>query len=82
MANALTMKLEQFARFDQVERQRLDELLTIPRRLTLGVRTSFPKVKRSKTSILSSRASPLAPRCLRMANGKLWPSWFPATFAM
>jgi CRP-like cAMP-binding protein len=30
MANALTMKLEQFTRFDQVERQRLDELLTYP----------------------------------------------------
>ncbi|HEY8383845.1 MAG TPA: Crp/Fnr family transcriptional regulator [Microvirga sp.] len=30
MANALTMKLEQFTRFDQTERQRLDELLTYP----------------------------------------------------
>jgi CRP-like cAMP-binding protein len=30
MANPLTMKLEQFARFDQTERQRLNELLTYP----------------------------------------------------
>ena len=30
MANPLTMKLEQFTRFEQAERQRLDELLSYP----------------------------------------------------
>jgi CRP-like cAMP-binding protein len=30
MANPLTMKLEQFIRFEQAERQRLDELLSYP----------------------------------------------------
>ena len=32
MANPLTMKLEQFTRFEQAERQRLDELLSYPTR--------------------------------------------------
>src|SRR5215217_7461785 len=68
MANPLTMRLEQFVRFDQPERRRLDELLSFPTKaFARGAKIIGEGEKADDIHLVLTG---LAARCKTLADGK------------
>lgn len=68
MANPLTLKVEQYIRFDQAERRRLDELLSFPTQ-TFGRGEVIIK-EGEKVHNIHLVLTGLAARCKHLANGQ------------
>jgi CRP-like cAMP-binding protein len=81
MANPLTMKLEQFVRFDQHERQRLDRLLHYPTNTYARGEALIREGEKVRDIYLVLTGLAPAPRRCRMATGRSWPSSFLGTCA-